>query len=269
MAEDFIKKPEYAGLFYSSDPDELKEQIDLNMAKVATLGPDFSDIPLRALVVPSSGFSYCSTTALAAYQKILHRHYKRVVILASSHFFSFQGIALPEEASVETLFGAVDIDLVAIAKLKDNFNFHFFENAFAKEYSIEVQIPYLQYCLGDFQVVPLIVGNKINFREVADVIDKIIDDDTLVVVSTNFSHFLNAEEATAADEHTIQMLQSKDSLSIFKEGQASAIQALALLNEIALAKHWLPVFTHYSNSTAGGDDPDSVVGYASLLYLQE
>ncbi len=269
MAEEFIKKSEYAGLFYSSDPQEFKEQIELAMAKVATLGPDFSDVPLKALIVPSAGFSHSGTTALAAYQKILSRDYKRVVVLGSSHFFSFHGIALPNSIAFETLFGQIEVDLLGINALKDNFHFHFYENAFAKEYSIEIQLPFLQYCLNDFKLLPLIVGSKVNFQEAAQVISALDDGETLFVVSTNLSHFHEKEEARIADQVTINAIQSKDSALIMKEGEASALPALALLNELALLQHWLPVFIDYGNSIAGGDDDDSVVGYGSLIYLQE
>jgi AmmeMemoRadiSam system protein B len=269
MAEDFIKKSEYAGLFYPSDPQEFGEQIELTLAKVATLGPDFTDVPLRALIVPSAGFSYSGKTALTAYQKLLSRQYKRVVVLGPSHFFSFHGVALPNAISFETLFGQIEVDLVAINKLKDNFNFHFYENAFAKEYSIEIQLPFLQYCLKDFKLVPLIVGAKVNSQEVAQMISSLADDDTLFVVSTNLSHFHEQEEARLADQVTINAIQAKDSTLIMKEGDATSLPSLTILNDLAVMQHWLPIYIDYGNSITGGDDPDSVVGYGSLIYLQE
>jgi AmmeMemoRadiSam system protein B len=267
--EIIIKKPEYTGLFYPSDCREFKDQLDILLSKVATLGPDLSEVPLRALIVPSAGFSYSAQTALAAYHKIQARKYSKILVLGSSHFFSFQGIALSSAQAFETIFGQIELDLPSIRKLQNNFNFHVYDSAFSKEYSIELQLPYLQHFQKDFKLIPMLVGSKVNLQECAKVISEILDESTLLIVSTNLSHFLDEENARIADQLTINALQSKSTVQIMKEGHASAIHALALLNEIAISNHWLPVYLDYSNSTRGGDDADSVVGYTGMIYLQE
>ncbi len=269
MDETRVKKAEYAGLFYSSDPVEFKNLVDVDLAKAAMLGPDFSEIFLPAMIVPSGGYSYCSLTTLSAYQKLQARKYQKVIVLGSSHFFSFNGIALPDFDYFETPLGQIPIDQLSVERLKTNFNFHVYQNAFAKEYSVEMQLPYLQYFLKEFELVPLIVGNKINLMETVKMLQSILDEKTLIVVSTNFSHFHNEELARKTDQTTINAIQAKDPVVIMREGQASTLRAITILNELAIANHWLPVFTGYSTSADGGDDPDSVVGYAGLVYLQE
>lgn len=267
-SENKIKSPEYSGLFYPSDHDEFEKQLELTLAEVATLGPNYSDVPIRALITPSAGFSYAAKTALKAYQQIINRHYNKVIILGASHFVSFEGVAMTAMDAYSTYDTITPVDKASVKYLQTGFDFHLFEDAFSKEYSIEMQLPYLHYFLKDFTVLPLIVGTKLNVTATAMVISDLIDDDTLVIVSTNLSHFHADTKALSIDQKTIDAILTKDTDQIKKVGQASAIQSIAILNEIALLKEWQPVFLGYDNSSTGGDDADSVVGYASFLYFQ-
>lgn len=264
-----IKKPEYAGLFYPSDPIEYKTQVELTLAQTGTLGPDYSSLLLRALVVPSSGFSYSAQTALRAYQQLQNRKFKKVMVLGSSHFFSFQGVAMTTAKAYETISGRLWVDQGINEKLQNILGFHFFENAFLKEYSIEIQLPYLQHFLGDFQLIPLIVGNKVDYEGVANGLTDLLDDDTLLVLSTNLSHYHSAQKARQVDKNTIDALLARDNDTLLKEGEASALLGLSILNHLATDNKWQPMFLDYSESSQRGDDQDSVVGYGSLLYFQQ
>lgn len=264
-----IKKPEYAGLFYPSDPVEYKKLIELTLAEVGTLGPDYSDLLIRALLVPSSGFSYSGQTALVGYQQLQQRKYKKVIVLGSSHFFGFQGVAMTATPAFETIFGKISVDHETTDKLRNIIGFQFFENAFLKEYSIEIQLPYLHYFLGDFQLIPLIVGNKVDYEGVANALTNLLDDDTLLVLSTNLSHYHSAQKARDVDRKTIDALLARDNDALLGEGEASALLGISILNHLALDNNWQPLFLDYSESSQHGDDKDSVVGYGSLLYFQQ
>lgn len=268
-SENKIKLPEYAGLFYPSDHDEFEKKLELTLAEIATLGPNYSDVPIRALLTPSAGFSYAAKTALKAYHQILNKHYSKVIILGASHFVSFEGIAMTGVDAYSTYDTMTPVDKSFVKYLQTGFDFHLYEEAFSKEYSIEMQLPYLHYFLKDFSVLPLIVGTKLDATAAAMVLSDLIDDETLVIVSTNLSHFHSDTKALTIDQKTVDAILTKDTDLIKKVGQASAIQSIALLNELALLKNWQPVFLGYDNSSTGGDDLNSVVGYASFLYFQE
>ena len=263
-----IKKPEYAGLFYPSDPEEYKKLIEITLTEVGTMGPDYTDLQVKALVVPSSGFSYSAKTALIGYQQLLQRKYKKVIVLGSSHFFSFDGVAMTKAPGYETVFGSIAVNQATNVKLESILGFHYFENAFTKEYSIEIQLPYLQHCLGEFELIPLIIGNKVDYEGIANGLIHFLDDDTLIVLSTNLSHYHNAQKARIVDKQTIDSLLARDNDSLMASGEASALLGLSVLNHLAIDNNWVPIFLNYSESSQHGDNNDSVVGYGSLMYFQ-
>lgn len=264
-----VRKPEFAGLYYPSDAQELNDQIEIKLMDAAMLGADLSELSIGGMIVPSAGFSYSAKIALSAYQKVMNRNYSRVILIGKAHFFSFSGLALTGVDAYQSPLGEVLLDKKCIEKLSTNFNFQYNENAFAKEYSLEVQLPYLQKFLKNFQLVPLLLGNKIDLAEVAAKLSEIIDDNTLVVVSTDLSHFLTDAKARKTDQDTINAILARDVSGVKVAGQALALWGVVLINEIALLKEWQPMFLAYGNTSEGGDDPDSVVGYASMIYLSE
>lgn len=263
-----IQKPDYNGLYYPSDAAALEDAIELAIGKTASFGPDLSELSVKALIVPSAGYSYSAEVAAAAYQKIMNRNYQRVIVIGSSHFLQFQGMALSESEYFETPLGQVEVDQILNAKLAIDFNFVVNELAFMKEYSIELQLPFLQKCLKEkFLLTPLVLGNKVDVNLIAERLADVIDDNTLIVVSTNLSHFLNNEKARKVDQETINALLNLDTNELQANGQASALNGLIILNEIAKLKGWQPVYLNYANSSDVGDDQNSVVGYGSLVYF--
>lgn len=267
-SEQKIQKPDYNGLYYPSDAAALEETIELAIGKAASFGPDLSELAVKALIVPSAGYSYSAEVAAAAYQKILNRKYEKVIVIGASHFLQFQGMALTESDYFETPLGLVEVDTISNAKLATDFNFVVNELAFMKEYSIELQLPFLQKCLKDkFLLIPLVMGNKMDVNLIAERLAETIDDQTLIVVSTNLSHFLNNEKARKIDQETINALLNMNTNELQANGQASALNGLIILNEIAKLKGWQPVYLNYANSSDAGDDQNSVVGYGSLVYF--
>jgi len=264
-----IQKADYNGLYYPSSPEDLIDTMELAAGKAAVLGPDLSELHLRALIVPSTGYSYSAVVASAAYRQLIGRKYQKVIVIGPSHFIQFPGMALTESDFFESPLGLVPVDQTINERLAMDFNFVVNEMAFMKEYSIELQLPFLQKYLPEAKLVPLVLGNKVNYVDMAAKIAEIIDDQTLIILSTNLSHFLNNEKARKVDQETINAILAKDTDLILQEGQASALSGLAMLTEIAKAKEWQPMFLAYGNSSEAGDDESSVVGYGSLLYISE
>jgi len=264
-----IEKADYSGLFYPSDKVDLNDALELALGKSASLGPDLTELKIKALVVPSTGYSYSAVVASAAYRELIGRKYEKVIVIGPSHFIVFPGMALSESDYFESPLGLVPVDQDMNDKLAMDLNFTVNEMAFMKEYSIELQLPFLRKYIPEAKLIPLVLGNKVNYKDIALKIGEILDENTLLIVSTNLSHFLNNEKARKVDQETINALLAKDTKLILEEGQASALSGLAILTEIAKNQEWQPMFLAYANSSEAGDDESSVVGYGSMIYINE
>ncbi|MCC7432752.1 AmmeMemoRadiSam system protein B [Candidatus Peregrinibacteria bacterium] len=262
-----IRKAEFAGLYYPSDAAELRKLIEISISEGGNFGPDFSEVPLHGMIVPSAGFSYGGKVAASAYQRVIGKRIQKIFLLGQSHFMSFAGVALSEFTAFESPLGLVEVDLETVEKLKIDLNFAVNEKAFMREYSIESQLPFLEAIAPDARIVPMMLGNKVNYTEVSVQIAELMGEDSLVVLSTNLSHYLSDEKARSVDQTTINAVLAKDSALIQAEGQASSIGGLVIMNEIATLKNWSPVFVKYANSSESGDGKDSVVGYAGVVYV--
>lgn len=262
-----IKKAEYAGIYYPSDATELKDIIEQKIGEFGTFGPDLNNLRIRALIVPSGGYSYSGKVAAAAYKELYGRKFKKVVLVGATHFINFEGVALSTAEYFETPLGQIKVDKAAVEHISQRTNFAYNDLAFAKEYSLELQLPFLQKILGEFELIPMVTGGKTNYKEIAQEVAELLNDDVLIVISSNLSHFLDEKSAREADQLMIESLKEMDSEKIIKDGEASALFALVTVNEIALIKGWTPIFMEYSNSAEAGDDPASVVGYGSLIYF--
>jgi AmmeMemoRadiSam system protein B len=264
-----IQKADYSGLYYPSDKDILNEALESALGKAYILGPDLSQLRVTALIVPSTGFSYSATIASSAYRELIGRKYQKVIVIGPSHYIVFPGMALSESDYFESPMGLTTVDQEVNSQLAMDFNFVVKETAFMKEYSIELQLPFLQKYIPEAKLIPLVLGNKINYTDIAVKLGEILDNNTLLIVSTNLSHFLSNEKSRKVDQETINALLAKDTNAILENGQASALSGLAILTEIAKAKEWQPMFLAYANSSEAGDDASSVVGYCSLVYISE
>ena len=136
-----------------------------------------------------------------------------------------------------------------------------------KEHSLEVILPFLQTYLGKFQLVPIIVG-RADIRGLSNALDGILDSDTLMVISSDLSHFLSYAEATNRDRETINEIMKLNPAKLVKtDNRACGIAPILILMELARRHHWHPLLLHYSNSgdTAGGRS--RVVGYAAIAFF--
>lgn len=264
-----IQKADYSGLYYPSDSEDLISTLELALGKAYMLGPDLTELKVKALIVPSTGYSYSAVIASAAYRELIGRKYEKVIVIGPSHFIVFPGMALTESDFFESPLGLLPVDQEMNSRLVMDFNFVVNEMAFMKEYSIELQLPFLQKYIPEAKLIPLVLGNKVNYVDVAERLGQILDENTLLIVATNLSHFLNDEKARKVDQETINALLAKDTDLILEQGQASALSGLAILTEIAKAKEWQPMYLAYGNSSEAGDDLSSVVGYGSLVYISE
>ena len=178
-----------AGTWYPADPAALAETVDELLAGAGTTP---SAGILRALVVPHAGYSYSGATAASAFTLVRGAHYRRVVLLAPSHRGAFDGLSIADVDAYETPLGSVPLDTEAVADLRTSPLVQSDPAAHRQEHAIEIELPFLQRALAPgWRLVPILVGrlDGDDARRAADLIRPLAGDDTLVVVSSDFTHY--------------------------------------------------------------------------------
>ncbi|MEZ5180071.1 MAG: AmmeMemoRadiSam system protein B [Acidimicrobiales bacterium] len=197
-----VRPPAVAGAFYPSDPVALRERIRRSFAD-AVAPPMVAPAP-KALVVPHAGYVYSGPVAASAYQRLapIGHHIRRVVLLGPSHRVAFRGMALSSADRWATPLGTVPVDRAAVDGCVGLPGVVVSDVAHAQEHSLEVHLPFLQTVLGPFELVPVVVGDAPP-HEVAALLDHLWDGpETLVVVSTDLSHYFAYDEAVRLDART-------------------------------------------------------------------
>jgi AmmeMemoRadiSam system protein B len=258
-----IRNHAVAGSFYPGDRQELSSKIEEFLKRTnASSGRVLQNV--HGLIVPHAGYAYSGKTAGKAYQYIIGRKYSRVIILCPNHTMFLNKVAFDSNDQWTTPLGVVNSDKEAISKLDKNL-FVQSKNAHLNEHAIEVQLPFLQKLILNFKIVPLIVGtiNEEQINCVATELMKIINNDALLIVSTDLSHFLSEHNAQQKDAQTIKNILSLDE---YKELDACGSYALKVAQTICRKKKWSPKLIEYTNSGIVTEDKSKVVGYASFWF---
>lgn len=203
-----VRPAAVAGLFYPEDPGQLRETVSHYMARATS---DFLHSP-KALIVPHAGYVYSGPVAAAAYATIARRarDIRRVVLLGPSHRVYLQGVAVPRADAFATPLGVVPIDRESRAMLIASGGVKEADAPHAQEHSLEVQLPFLQVLLGDFELLPLVAGIAAA-ENVAAVLGQVWgDDQTLVLISSDLSHYLPYEQAQRVDQDTSACIRRHD-----------------------------------------------------------
>ncbi|MCK9283699.1 MAG: AmmeMemoRadiSam system protein B [Rhodocyclaceae bacterium] len=256
-----IRPPAVAGLFYPANREELAIEIGslLGDAAVQPLRP-------KALIVPHAGYIYSGPVAASAYAALapLRRMIRRVVLLGPAHRVALHGLAGSDAERFRTPLGDVRIDRDAVAAALQLHQVSINEHAHREEHSIEVHLPFLQTVLDDFALVPFVVGMA-TANEVAEVIELLWGgEETLIVVSSDLSHYHPYAAALKLDRHTAQMIEHLDPLPDH-ERACGATPINGLLR--AAQRHGLAATLldlRNSGDTAG--DRARVVGYAAFAF---
>ncbi|MBQ0806659.1 MAG: AmmeMemoRadiSam system protein B [Porticoccus sp.] len=266
------REPAVAGMFYPDNPKTLQEQVDsfLSTTNEPTLIP-------KALIVPHAGYIYSGAIAASAYQllkPIAHR-LSRVVLLGPSHHVPLSGLAAPSATTFCTPLGDIPVDQNGIAALLKLSLINIKDEAHQFEHSLEVQLPFLQRIMNDFQLLPLVVGNA-KPDQVAEVLRCAWGgDETLVVISSDLSHYHPYQEAQRLDQETTAMIEQLDGRITGSQAcGCNAINGLLRLanNErmsiktIDLKNSWDAITSSYTNGssvTKNTENRDRVVGYGA------
>ena len=261
------RPPAVAGLFYPDDPAELRREVQHLLAVAAGTGAAPSEAP-KALIAPHAGYVYSGPIAAQAYARLAGRcgQVRRVVLLGPAHRVALRGLAVPAVGAFETPLGAVPIDRDAIALLADLPQVVSDERAHAAEHSLEVHLPFLQLLLGSFSLVPLVVGAA-STEDVAAVLERLWGDDTtLIVASSDLSHYRSYDDARRVDRDTLAaMLRLEPRLTHDQACGATPVNGLlALAHRRGLRAELLDL--RNSGDTAG--DRTRVVGYAAVAFFE-
>jgi AmmeMemoRadiSam system protein B/AmmeMemoRadiSam system protein A len=259
------RPPAVAGSFYPGDPASLRD--DLTACLAVQPAPTPAGL-LKAIIVPHAGYVYSGSTAGKAYALLapLAGRIRRVVLLGPCHRVAVQGLAAPTVQAFATPLGSIPLDRAALDALADLPQVVASDAAHAQEHSLEVQLPFLQTVLGEFTLVPLAVG-RTGAAEVAQVIARLWGGpETLIVISSDLSHFHGYAEAQKIDHATADHILALEQLTSFEQ----ACGALPINGMIAVARQRglriERIAQCNSGDTAG--DKTRVVGYASFALYE-
>jgi AmmeMemoRadiSam system protein B/AmmeMemoRadiSam system protein A len=279
-----VREAGVAGAFYPADPKELTAMMDEMLAKAAP--PPIKD-PILAVVAPHAGYQYSGPVAAYTYAALKGRKFSRVVVIAPSHYEAFDFTSVYEGDAYATPLGTVQVDKAfarQLAKMSSTMQLssrgHEATSAGA-EHAIEVQLPWLQRVLGNFEVVPIVMGDQSyeNSRALGVALTKLIQSDskggeTLVLASSDLSHYHPYDEAVTIDHKTLNALAAWDYFSMSRNfqsriweacGGAPIVAAMIYAERMGANR---AMVLKYANSGDVTGDRSRVVGYSADVFVK-
>jgi MEMO1 family protein len=259
------RHPAVAGSFYPAEPAALRDEVARCLADARPSAPS---APPKMLVVPHAGTTYSGPVAASAYGMLAgaaRERIRRVVLLGPAHRVPVRGLAAPTVSAFATPLGDIPLDQAALSALAELPFVERSDRAHEWEHSLELQLPFLQQVLGrDFTLVPLVVGDA-RPNEVAQVLEQLWGgEETLVLISSDLSHYLPYAAARERDSETIQRLLAFD--SAIEPDEACGCHALNGALIVAQRHGLQPRLLDARNSGDTAGDRRRVVGYASLAF---
>lgn len=263
-----IRQAAVAGSFYPADRRKLELILEQFLQQAEQPSLRFACAP-KAIIVPHAGYIYSGPVAASAYRSLyaVSDSINRVVLLGPSHHVSFRGLASCRANYYATPLGLIPLDrenldrLEALPQVKVN------DAAHIPEHSLEVQLPFLQYVLDDFVLTPLVVGDA-DEMDVADVLVELWGDrHTLIVISSDLSHYHDYANAKRRDQHTSRAIEMLNPAAIQYEDACGRNPVNGLLHHAKCrAMHVETIDLRNSGDTAGMRD--QVVGYGAYLFFE-
>lgn len=260
-----VRAPAVAGAFYPGAAATLQAQV---AALLAAATPPRQRRP-KALIAPHAGYVYSGPVAANAYASLgpFRNDYSRVVLLGPAHRACVRGLALPAADAFATPLGEIALDREAIAAIGHLPQVCISDDAHAHEHSLEVHLPFLQQALAGFTLVPLAVGEA-SAEQVAEVLGLLWGDDrTLIVISSDLSHYLPYAQARTIDEQTARMVLGM-APQLNHQQACGATPVNGLLLE-ARGRGLRPELLDLRNSGDTAGDKSRVVGYASFAFYEQ
>jgi len=259
-----VRPPAVAGRFYPGDPEHLRAAITSHLAEARGAG-----LPPKALIAPHAGYVYSGSVAGAAYARLasVRTQISRVVLLGPTHRVPLRGLGVSGLEAFETPLGTIPLETETLRALTQLPQVCCSDEAHAGEHSLEVHLPFLQLALDRFSLLPLVVGHA-SPAAVAEVLQHLWGGtETLVVISTDLSHFLPYETAQRLDAETCQAIERLRFEDIRQE-QACGRQPVAGLLEVARRRGMRVETLALCNSGDTAGPRDQVVGYGAWALFE-
>ena len=270
LAGQGIRRAVWAGQFYEASADRLSRQVEelLSGIEPAHAPP----AGLAALIVPHAGYVYSGAVAAHAYRLVQGLDIDTVVVIGVAHRVGFKGASIYLKGGYATPLGVVKVDEDKTAALAQATGFGFVPEAHREEHSIEVQVPFIQKALPQSKIVPVLMGlpTKESMQVLAQALSGILaKTKSLVIVSTDMSHFLSKKQANALDAETITLLKTQNLDSLIEHildhdnrmcGGGGVVTALLLARQLGQSRVEI---LKYADSSDSGGDARQVVGYLS------
>lgn len=283
-ADGAVRPPAVAGLFYPRDPAALAAAVDSYLASVpAEPAPG----ELKALICPHAGYPYSGPVAAHGFALLRGRHYDTMFVLGPSHYAYLAGASVSGAAAYRTPLGDVPISPRArtlgarapfaidppcrveqpswAAEASRPIPARGAERADTWEHSVEVEVPFLQRTLGRFDLVPVVMG-EVDPARAARALDAVIDDRSLIVVSSDLSHYHPYAEARRRDRRCVDAIAALDIPTMATQEACGRIPILTLLH-LAREHGWQPRLLDLRNSGDTSGDKSRVVGYAAIAFF--
>ncbi|MFO7838100.1 MAG: AmmeMemoRadiSam system protein B [Desulfosalsimonadaceae bacterium] len=265
-----IREPVFAGKFYPAEAQKLRRSIQNYYKKARHAKPAIpAGKTLRALILPHAGYQYSGPTAAHAGLVLKDSDFTKVILLGPDHRTGIKNAAISRAAAYKTPLGSIPLHPDA-EKLRSGHDiFRSVPAADTKEHSIEVILPFLQVFLGEFQIVPIVMGPA-DVEKYTSAISAVYDSSTLLVASSDLSHYLSYEKAKERDSQTIDMIMNYNASSIAADkNRACGKIPIQILLRMAKARNWEPVLLDYANSADTAGPRRQVVGYAAIAFYGE
>ena len=263
-----VRQPIRAGSFYPADPSRLKRliaELTHKAKKTQVQIPRNKD--LRAIIMPHAGYIYSGWTAAHASKVIQPNQFSKVVLLGPDHFMGFRNGSVTDATAYQTPLGKINLHGDAKRVQLHSNLFQSMPISYDREHSLEVVLPFLQSYLGKFELVPIIVGQA-DTKSLSEVLDSLMDRNTVLIVSSDLSHYLPYSDAVSRDRETLRMIMDLDPDPLIKsDNRACGASPISILLHMARRHQWQPVLLHYSNSGDTAGDRSRVVGYAAVAFF--
>lgn len=258
---DSIRPPAVAGTFYPAETAVLQSMVEGMLAQVDNGGP-----PPKVLIAPHAGYIYSGPVAATGYSRLRQSadSIHRVILLGPAHRVPFNGLALSSATHFNTPLGDIPLDRASCQRLLDLPQVHLNDHAHQQEHSLEVHLPFLQATLGEFSLVPIVVGDA-SPETVYEALELLWGGpETLIVISSDLSHYHDYDTAVELDRNTTRCIES---LALEELGHEQACGRNPIRGLLLYARrHDLKIETldlRNSGDTAG--PRDQVVGYGTYM----
>ena len=264
-----VRKPVFAGSFYPGNRSDLQNTLEkLAAAADKTNLAIPAGARLKALIIPHAGYIYSGFTAAHCIRSLAGHRFSKLIVMGPDHRVGIRTAAISAVTAYETPLGRIALHPDADRLREMAALFAYSPASDRSEHSVEVVLPYLQVGLGDFRFVPVVIGGA-DPRAIAAALEAVIDNDTLLVASSDLSHYLPYREAVAWDRGTLELIKAlaPDKL-MARQNCACGRAAIAVLLHLSRQRNWQPVLLNYTNSGDTAGDKNRVVGYAAMAFYE-